>query len=285
MSNLIKYPFVNMNGKETKIIQYEDKKEFVPFDQKKRVLVKTLEEVKREEELSKQMKDSEKQKAESEAESEAEFVPGVSVKNFDEIFEKKKQEATSMADEIVAKAQQEAESIVSDAKNQMEEIRMAAREEGIAQGREEGLSQAAQELEQMRAELQEEKIRQEREYTRLVQGVEGKYVEILCGLITKLTGVIVEDKQDVILHLIRSAIRDIDSSKKYVIRVCSQDLFTVEANKEKIRNEMGMEAVLEVQEEKSLGTGEGIIETDTQMVDCGFRTQLDNLISTLRMLA
>lgn len=279
MSNLIKYPFVNMNGKETKIIQYEDKKEFVPFDQKKRVLVKTLEEVKREEELSKQMKDSEEQKAE------AEFVPGVSVKNFDEIFEKKKQEATSMADEIVARAQQDAENIVSDAKNQMEEIRMAAREEGIAQGREEGLSQATQELEQMRAELQEERIRQESEYTQLVQGVEGKYVEILCGLLTKLTGVIVEDKQDVILHLIRSAIRDIDSSKKYVIRVCSQDLFTVEANKEKIRNEMGMEAVLEVQEEKSLGAGECIIETDTQMVDCGFRTQLDNLISTLRMLA
>ena len=40
-----------------------------------------------------------------------------------------------------------------------------------------------------------------------------------------------------------------------------------------------------MQEEKGLAEGECIIETDTQMIDCGFRTQLDNLINTLRMLA
>ena len=47
----------------------------------------------------------------------------------------------------------------------------------------------------------------------------------------------------------------------------------------------GITGTLEVQEEKGLLDGECIIETDTQMIDCGFRTQLENMISTLRMLA
>ncbi|MFR1027821.1 MAG: hypothetical protein ACLSD6_00425 [Clostridium sp.] len=35
---------------------------------------------------------------------------------------------------------------------------------------------------------------------------------------------------------------------------------------------------------KSLSEGDCIIETDNQMIDCGFRTQLDNMVRTLRML-
>ena len=41
----------------------------------------------------------------------------------------------------------------------------------------------------------------------------------------------------------------------------------------------------EVQEEKSLKDGECIIETDSQMMDCSFHTQLKNMTDTLRLLA
>lgn len=44
MSNLIKYPYVNMQGKEAKVICYESEEEkFQPLDAKKKVVMKTFE--------------------------------------------------------------------------------------------------------------------------------------------------------------------------------------------------------------------------------------------------
>lgn len=279
MSNLIKYPFVDMRGKETKIISYEKEDKFVPLDHSKKVIKKSLDEVEKEKEaLASEL-------AAQEEKGEDGFTAAVPVTNFDEMFQKKQEEAEKEAEGIVSKAQADAESILSDARGQVEEIREAARQEGISLGREEGMAQAAEELEKLRAELVEQKAEQEREYREFIQGIEGNYVDILCALLRKLTGVIVTDKQDIILHLIRSGIADMEPAKKYIIRVCSDDLLYVESNKEDIMNKTGIVGTLEVQEEKGLLEGECIIETDTQMIDCGFQTQLDNMISTLRMLA
>lgn len=50
MSNLIKYPYVNMQGKEAKVICYESEEEkFQPLDAKKKVVMKTFEEIAKEE--------------------------------------------------------------------------------------------------------------------------------------------------------------------------------------------------------------------------------------------
>lgn len=279
MSNLIKYPFVDLRGKETKVIRYEkEDAKFVPLDRKKKVLMKSLEEVERENEALA----SEQSLAEELAA--AEFEAGVPVTNFDELFQKKQEEAEEEAEEVLTRARTDAEAILTEAREQVDEIRESARQEGITLGREEGLAQAAEEIEQLRADLREQKESQEREYQQMVQDTEGHYVEILCALLRKLTGVIVTDKQDVILHLIRSGIADMEAAKKYIIHVCSEDLLYVESNKEDIINKTGLTGTLEVQEEKGLLEGECIIETDTQMIDCGFRTQLENMISTLRML-
>ena len=118
----------------------------------------------------------------------------------------------------------------------------------------------------------------------MIQETEGQYVDILCSLIRKLTGVVVSDRKEVILHLIRSGIADIEPAKHYTIRVCAEDLLYIESNKEDILEKTGITGTLEVQEEKGLTEGECIIETDKQMIDCGFQTQLGNLISTLRMM-
>ena len=280
MSNLIKYPFVDMRGKETKVISYEKEEDkFIPLDHSKKVIKKSLDEVEKEKEAR-----ASELAAQEEKEKDG-FTAAVPVTNFDEMIQKKQEEAEKEAEEIVSKAQADAESILSDAREQVEEIREAARQEGISLGREEGMAQAAEELEKLRAELLEQKAEQEREYQEFTQGVEGNYVDVLCALLRKLTGVVVTDKQDIILHLIRSGIADMEPAKKYIIRVCSDDLLYVEGNKEDIRNQTGIVGTLEVQEEKGLLEGECIIETDTQMIDCGFQTQLDNMISTLRMLA
>lgn len=279
MSNLIKYPFVDLRGKEARVIQNEKEEKFVPFDKKKKVLVKSLDEVEREKEAMAL------QAAQNNDKEQTGFEAGMPVTNFDEMFQKKKEEAEQEAEKIEATAKADAEAMIREAEERVEEIREAARQEGIALGHEEGLAQAAEEMDELREQLTQQKAAQEREYQQMIQDTEGHYVEILCALLRKLTGVIVTDKQDIILHLIRSGIADMKPAEKYIIRVCPQDLLFVEGNKEDIMNKTGISGTLEVQEEKGLLDGECVIETDTQMIDCGFRTQLENMVSTLRMLA
>lgn len=277
MSNLIKYPFVNLQGKETKVIQYEtDEGKFVPFDQKKKVVVKSLDEVEKEKELQ-IMEEKEDVK-------DSEFSAGVPVTNFDEMFKQKSEEADKEAASILENAREEAREIVQEAREQADAVRENARQEGTVLGKEEGLREAQKEIEQIKEDLFERKRQQEQEYEKMIQETEGQYVDILCSLIRKLTGVIVSDRKEVILHLIRSGIADIEPAKHYTIRVCAEDLLYIESNKEDILEKTGITGTLEVQEEKGLTEGECIIETDKQMIDCGFQTQLGNLISTLRML-
>lgn len=278
MSNLIKYPFVNLQGKETRVIQYEsEEKKFVPLDNKKKVVMKSLKEVEEEKE-ARQFEAQEETAA-------AEFAAGVPVTNFDDIIQQKTEEAAQEAENIVSRAREDAEGLLADARQQMDEMREQARQEGISLGREEGIRQGQAEVDQMRRDLETERQQQKQEYDEMIQQTEGQYVEILCSLIRKITGVIVSDKRDVILHLIRSGIADMEPAKRYTIRACTEDLLCIESNKEDIVKKTGITGVLEVQEEKGLPRGECVIETDTQMIDCGFQTQLENLISTLRILA
>ncbi len=276
MSNLIKYPFVNLQGKEARVIQYDDQQKFVPLNQKKKTVKMSLEEAAEEKAL--------RMMEEAAEPAEEEFAAGIPVANFDEMFHQKEAEAEREARTIVDSARETAEQILAEAREQVDTLREEARQEGIASGREEGLSLAQDELEQAEAELIARKKQQEQEFETMVQEMERHYVEILCSLIRKLTGVIMSDQKDVLLHLIRSGIADMEPAKHYTIRACTGDLFYIESNKNDILEQMGITGSLEVQEEKGLASGECIIETDTQMIDCGFQTQLDNLIRTLRML-
>ena len=157
MSNLIKYPFVNLQGKETKVIQYEtDEGKFVPFDQKKKVVVKSLDEVEKEKELQ-IMEEKEDVK-------DSEFSAGVPVTNFDEMFKQKSEEADKEAASILENAREEAREIVQEAREQADAVRENARQEGTVLGKEEGLREAQEEIEQIKEDLFERKRQQEQEY-------------------------------------------------------------------------------------------------------------------------
>lgn len=270
MSNLIKYSFVNLQNKDTYIVDYEkrERENFVPLSKKSAA----------------SPADSESEKK-NDAGIPGQFEPGIPVKNYNDIWEEREKEAEQRAETIVEDASQRAEQILREADEQVELLRERAREEGLNQGFEEGLAKAEKELSARREELEVEKAENEKVFQQMIEEIEPQYVDVLCMLLQKLTGVIVDDKKDVLLHLIRSGIAGMDSAKQYTIRVSSEDLMYVESHKEEIVMQAGPGAAVDIQEEKGLAGDECIIETDTQMIDCGFRTQLDNLMTTLRMLA
>ena len=259
LSNLIKYPFVNMQGKEAVVISYEEKDSFVPLKESTEVIFSGTEaEVKEADETPESAKEE----------------PETSLA----------EEATQQAEWILTEAREQAGRIRQEAEKEAQILRQEAQEEGRNIGREEGLAVAEEELGRIRADLEASRLSLEQEHNRLVSEMETQYVEVLCDLVRKITGVLLRDKKDVLLHLIRSSFSDIQPSNHYTLRVSSEDLTMVENHLDEILMNVESGVSLDVKEEKGLEKNECIIETDTQMVDCGFRTQLDNLITTLHML-
>ena len=285
LSNLIKYPFVNMQGKEAVVLSYEKEDKFVPIQKSSRVVVKSAEEVAKEDKIKKEQEKN-KQVSPTGEDEDSQFSSGVlPVVNVAKMMTEKEEEARQSADRIISEAQQQADSIVVQARQQADEIREGARTEGWQQGHDEGVRQASEEYEEERRKLKQEKQEHEQEYQQLLLNIEPQYIEILCSLIQKITGILVTDRKDIFTHLIRSSIEEMEPSKKYVVRVCPDDAIYLEAHKDEILLKVGSDVSLTVQEEKGLNPNDCIIETDHQMVDCGFYTQLDNMISTLRMLS
>ena len=146
------------------------------------------------------------------------------------------------------------------------------------------MAAAEQDIRQKEAELVESARMQREEYASCLAAIEGRYVDIVISLVRKLTGVVMEDKEDLILYLIRMTAEELEPSKNYRIRVSSEDIYFVESHRTELADFIGDEVFLEFIEEKGLEKGQCIIETDSQMVDCGFQTQLDMLIRDLKML-
>lgn len=267
LSNLIKYQFVNLKAQDSVLIDPEKNAEkFVPLKKDSRVKIRPLEEVEKEEK-----------------EKEKKFSPGISAAEEEAEREKKQEEFEQQSRKMLEEAEKQADAILSQAREEADSIREAARKEGLDAGRREGLSEAEEEADKIRVELEEASKQLQLKYEEMMRQVEPHYVEVLCSLIQKLTGILMTDNKDVLLHLIRSGLADMEPAERYTIRVSPEDVMTVEASRRQLAKEAG-HVTIDIQEEKGLAKDECIIEAEHQMVDCGFKTQLGNLLTTLRML-
>lgn len=101
----------------------------------------------------------------------------------------------------------------------------------------------------------------------LIKTTEHKMVDLLCQLIPTITGVVIENQKDVLLYMINVAMRDLDNSRHFVIKVSSDDYDKVSARKEEIYGAMNPNIDLEVFEDAKLLPMQCLIETDNGIVD------------------
>ena len=94
-----------------------------------------------------------------------------------------------------------------------------------------------------------------------------------------------DDKKDVILHLINQQINNVEKSNNYVIRVSKEDYDLVNNKKQMLAEYIGEESSIEIVETDTLSRNKCLIETDNSVIDCSIDTQIKNLITDLRMLS
>lgn len=269
MSNLIKSVYFQMDQDDTRVINSDDHVvQFAP-------------------ELLQQVEASSVNDPE-ETEPVGEFQQGMNVLNMEDVREEERarvQEETSLEMEsMLADARAQAEEILQTAREQAEEIRQQAQEEGRNAGFEQGQAEALKHLQEEALRQQEQFEQQQQKLKEQEEALEPKYAELMGALIEKITGVLCEDKKDVIVYLIHQALNQLEKTKSVTLRVSKPDMLTVSAQKEQLRSCVSGEVDFDITEDDSLQENQCIIETDQRIIDCSLDVQLQNLKDQIRML-
>lgn len=194
-------------------------------------------------------------------------------------------------EEIAAQREQMLLQIQNEANQLMEQAAANAEEEGqriFQQAHKEGYESGIHAIEQEKARLAEEYEQKDQlrinEFEQMQRDLEPKATQVVIGLISALTGVLLETKKGIVSYLVTKALGESDHSTSFMIRVSKEDYEEVRSNTEKFRNLFEYEVLIEIIQDVLLKKGECMIETDSGIVDCSLGTQMEGLLSDLRLL-
>ncbi|MCR5683838.1 MAG: hypothetical protein K6G81_00250 [Lachnospiraceae bacterium] len=194
-------------------------------------------------------------------------------------------EASNEAQRIVDEAGEQAENIINEAIQKAGMKTDSIRDEARQQGLSEGLAAAENEVARIRAEVEQTREQYRMEYLKQVEEIEPAFVELVVKYVEKLTGVYNADKDEIILHLIDDAFKGIKGTQNFIIRVSTEDLPTVSASKEALREMISADSTLEIVEDRLLQKSQCMIETESRIYDCSLDGQLHSLIEDIKLLA
>lgn len=214
-----------------------------------------------------------------------EFVPGINVVNIDSIIEEQREAMQENADNVMIEARRQADSIIADAKQEAERILSEARQSGMEQGYREGLLKADNEINAARREYEDKCEALREQFDTMVAEAEPQIAELICSIVERLTGIVVEDKKDAIIYIIEKSLKELPPSDTYTLHVSGVNLADVMQAKNRLQACIGYDAVFDIEEDVTLAHDQCIIETDTHVIDCSIDVQLDNLRQELRLIS
>ena len=196
--------------------------------------------------------------------------------------------ARKEAEEIVSRAHDEAEQLRGEAFDEAASIREQAKNEGYEEGYNNGSRQIEQELEEKSRQLNDMIAEQQAAYElkqeELIKDTENNISRWLIEMVSHITGVSIEGMQGVLMHMINCAMRELDNSRNFVIKVSPDDYEVVLRNKDNIYGALNPGIQLEIFEDSKLSKMQCLIDTDNGIVDVSLDAQLDNLKKALKMM-
>lgn len=194
------------------------------------------------------------------------------------------EEMAEQASQILEGAKQKADAILEQARQEALQIQEEAYAEAQKKGYEDGILQGQRELQKQKAEYDMLAKKLKKEYDDMMEALEPQIVEIMASLIEKITGIMVQDRSEVILHLIDSALKKMEKSDEYTIRVSKEDYEYVAERKSLLLGILEREVPLYITEDAELSKNQCLIETSTRVINCSLDVQLSNLLTDLKLL-
>lgn len=195
-------------------------------------------------------------------------------------------EIKAQAQEMIESAQAQIDEMKETARREIDVERRKAMEEGKKQGYNEGYQQGLSEADAMKQSLAEERRKLEEEYEQLLEELEPQFVDVITAVYSHIFGVELTDNRDILVHLIDSALRKVESSRTFIVHVSAEDYPYVNMQKQSlVEGAIAGRGMIEIIEDIALSKGDCLIETDGGIFDCGIGTQLEELTKKLQVLS
>ena len=194
------------------------------------------------------------------------------------------EETQETAFKIIEDAKEEAKRILEQAKQEAEQLRSDALTTAQKKGYDEGMLQVRKEAQKLKAELEEKSVALQNEYDTIAESLEPQMVRIIAALVEKITGIVVQDKEEVILYLVNKALKNMDKSDEYTIRVSKEDYEYISMRKNLLLGALGRDVSLYITEDINLNKNQCLIETELKVINCSLDVQLNNLITDLKLI-
>lgn len=224
--------------------------------------------------FKKHIEEKHKEKHDQDGEENEDVVEAFDLeKNVEEILE----EARENAKLIIAESNLEAKRILDDANKEAEGLKTQAFESAYS----EGFKQSSQDAEEKYVSIIDEsnKIRNEakEEYEKILISAEKDIVNLSLAIARKVIGMEVATNSDVIISLVRDALKRTSEKDNITIKVSEDDFIVLN---EKIYSILGRETGLtdvDIKQNLALENGEVIIETPFGVIDGSVEKKLANV--------
>ena len=190
---------------------------------------------------------------------------------------------------LLQNARQEADIIIKEAMSRAESLEEEAKarghEEGLLQGRQEAKEELEEAKEELRTKYHNKEMKLDEEYYDKMEELEPEFAKLTCQLVYKLTGILAENKKNVIIYIMNRALREIENSKNFLIKVSEEDYEEVMSRIEEIYGKNNPSISIDVLAESKLSKNQCLIETDNGIVDASLEVQLEGLIEDIMLLS
>jgi flagellar assembly protein FliH len=184
-----------------------------------------------------------------------------------------------------AEAAEVAKKVISEGLAEAESMREKAQEEGyrsgFARGYEEGLqtgrNQAESEQAQFRSDMEALVSLIERERQRLWREAEPQIIAFVLEIARQIVKDEAQVNRDIILGIIRNALRRVVDTDHIRLRVNVSDLDTVRASREDIMAILDGIRHLEIVEDRRVEPGGCVVETESGIIDARIETQFNEI--------
>lgn len=190
------------------------------------------------------------------------------------------EQAKEQAEQIIAEATMIHDKATKDA----ETLRELARQEGYNEGYASASEQANEELQAGRDELARLEQEQKTQYEDAVAELEPKLLDTILTVFDEVFRIQFSGKREMLLHLVKNAMRGIRETRQYKIRVSETEVAFLREHKEELQEKVGEDVQIEIVMDPDLSESQCIIDADSGVYDCSLDVELDNLIRDLRSL-
>ena len=196
------------------------------------------------------------------------------------------EEVKAQAQAMIDDAQAQIDEMMEAAQQEIEMQRRQAVEEGNRQGYDVGYQKGMSEVDDIKLALERERQQLEEEYDRLVETLEPRFIDTITEIYNYIFGIDLADNRDILVHLIDSTLRQVESSRTFIVHVSAEDYPYVNMQKQTLtEGATAGKGMVEIIEDIALTQGACLIETDGGIFDCGIDTQLRGLTNKLRVLS